>query len=131
MDILMYGIRNTFQKRIVELNFDVQAHTPNEFIEMCESMSYGESFNEGTMSKPKAFFQEQNNKGKNNKKEPPTVNPNGSKYCPLHKINGHDAKECKVLLAQVKKMSASYESKTSFHSKTSLRLLSIAIDVRR
>jgi hypothetical protein len=34
----------------------------------------------------------------------------------LHKTNGHDAKECKVLLAQVKKMSASYESKTSFHS---------------
>jgi hypothetical protein len=37
-------------------------------------------------------------------------------YCPLHKTNGHDAKECKVLLAQVNKMSASYESKTSFHS---------------
>jgi hypothetical protein len=116
MDILMYGIPNTWQKRIVELNFDAQAHTPNEFIEMCERISYGESFNEGTTSKPKVAFQEQNNKGKNNKKKPPTANPNGSKYCPLHKTNGHDAKECKVLLAQVKKMSASYESKTSFHS---------------
>jgi hypothetical protein len=40
----------------------------------------------------------------NNKKKPPTANPNGSKYCPLHKTNGHDAKEYKVLLAQVKMM---------------------------
>jgi hypothetical protein len=28
----------------------------------------------------------------------------GSKYCPVPKTNGHDTKECKVLLAQVKKM---------------------------
>jgi hypothetical protein len=116
MDILMYGSPNTWQKHIVELNFDAQAHTPNEFIEMCERISYGESFNEGTTSKPKVAFQEHNNKGKNNKKKPPTANPNGSKYCPLHKTNGHDAKECKVLLTQVKKISASYESKTYFLS---------------
>jgi hypothetical protein len=116
MEILMYGIPNTWQKRIVDLNFDSQAHTPNEFIETCERISYSESFNEGTMSKPKSAFQEQNNNRKNNKKTLPKANPNGSKYCPLHKTNGHDAKECKVHLAKVKKMSASYKSKTSFHS---------------
>jgi hypothetical protein len=44
-------------------------------------------------SKPQAAFQEQNNIEKNNKKKPPTANPNGSKYCPLHKTNGHDGKE--------------------------------------
>jgi hypothetical protein len=79
MDILMYGIPNTWQKRIVELNFDAQAHTPDEFIEMCEHISYGESFNEGTMSKPKVSFQEQNKKGKNNKKKTLAENSNGSK----------------------------------------------------
>jgi hypothetical protein len=68
MDILMYGIPNTWQKRIVELNFDAQAHTPDEFFKMCERISYGESFNEGTRSKPNVAFQEQNNKGKNNKR---------------------------------------------------------------
>jgi hypothetical protein len=30
----------------------------------------------------------------------------GSKYFPVPKTNGHDTKECKVLLAQVKKMLA-------------------------
>jgi hypothetical protein len=74
------------------------------------------SMKQGTTSKPKVAFQEQNNKGRNNKKKLPTANTNGSKYFPLPKTNGHDVKECKVLLVQVKKMSASYESKTSFHS---------------
>ena len=32
------------------------------------------------------------------------------KFCPLHKTYGHDANECKVLLAQAKKMSAAWES---------------------
>jgi hypothetical protein len=40
----------------------------------------------------------------------------GSKYCPVHKTYVHDTKECKVLLAQVKKILALYESKTSFHN---------------
>jgi hypothetical protein len=35
MDILTYGIPNTWQKKIVELNFDMQAHTLNEFVELC------------------------------------------------------------------------------------------------
>ena len=70
-----YGIPNTWQKRIVELNFDAQAHTPNEFFEMCEHISYSESSNEETMSNPKVAFQEHNNKRKNNKRKPPTANP--------------------------------------------------------
>jgi hypothetical protein len=40
----------------------------------------------------------------------------GSKYCPVTKMNGHGTKECKVLLAEVKKKLALYESKTSFHN---------------
>jgi hypothetical protein len=45
MDILTYGIPNTWQKKIVELNFDTQAHTPNEFVvELCERISHGYRF---------------------------------------------------------------------------------------
>jgi hypothetical protein len=50
MDILMYGIPNTWQKKIVELNFD----TPNEFVELFELISYGEATgSDGLMTKPK------------------------------------------------------------------------------
>jgi hypothetical protein len=114
MDILTYGIPNTWQKKIVELNFDTQAHTPNEFVELCERISYGESSgNDGSMTKPKAEKQAKGNKVQF-QKSVATADPKGAKYCPLHKTNGHDAKECKVILAQCKKMASSYDSKNSF-----------------
>jgi hypothetical protein len=48
----------------------------------------------------------------------------GSKYCQVPKTNGHYTKECKVLLAQVNKMSALWHC-------TSLRLPSTTINARR
>jgi hypothetical protein len=62
MDILTYGIQNTWQKKIVELNFYTQA--PNEFVRLCEQISYGELIgNEGSMTKPKANAMEKQAKG--------------------------------------------------------------------
>jgi hypothetical protein len=55
MDILTYGITNTWQKKIVELSSDTQVHTPIEFVELCERISYSESIStDGLMTKPKA-----------------------------------------------------------------------------
>jgi hypothetical protein len=37
------------------LNFVTQAHTPSEFVELCERIYYGESIgSDGSMTKPKA-----------------------------------------------------------------------------
>jgi hypothetical protein len=115
MDILTYGIPNSWYKRIIELNFDTNASTPNEFIELCERISYGESNNEGLMTKTKQEAGEKGAKGqpssgKGNFTKNHTFDPKGQKYCPLHKTNNHDAKECKVILAQVKRMTATYEA---------------------
>jgi hypothetical protein len=117
MDILTYGIPNTWQKKIVELNFDTQAHTPNEFVELCQRISYGELIgNDGSMTKPKANATEKQAKGNKVQfqKSVATADPKSAKYCPFHKTNGHDAKESKVILAQCKKMASSYGSKNSF-----------------
>jgi hypothetical protein len=103
MDILTYGIPITWKKKIVELNFDTQAHTPNEFVELCERIIYGEVIgSEGSMSKPKARATEKQAKGNkvHFQKSFASAHQKGAKYCPLHKTNGHDAKECKVILAQ-------------------------------
>lgn len=107
MDILTYAIPNSWYKKIVELNFDTSASTPNEFIEVCERISYGETTNEGSMTKTKQDAGEKGAKGqpssgKRNFDKKHTSDPNGQKYCPLHKTNNHDAKDCKVILAQVK-----------------------------
>jgi hypothetical protein len=112
MDIFLFGIPNSWQKKIVELGFDSIAHTPQEFVEVCERISYGESDDNGQKAKAK---QNAGNKGaklqpnslcKNSNKK----SNNSDKYCPLHKTYGHDANECKVLLAQAKRMSATWQA---------------------
>ena len=142
MDILTYGIPNTWQKKIVELNFDTQASTPNEFIELCERISYGESTNDGLIVKTKQNAGEKGAKGQpsslhKNLTKSHKPDPNGQKYCPLHKSNSHDAKECKVILSQVKKMSAAYEAggstnmkrqKTEFQKKKTEQMFSFMVN---
>ena len=112
MDILLFGIPNSWQKKIVELGFDSIAHTPQEFVEVCERISYGESNDNGQKAKTK---QDAGNKGaklqpNSSRKNSNKKSNNSEKYCPLHKTYGHDANECKVLLAQAKKMSAAWEA---------------------
>jgi hypothetical protein len=118
MDILTYGIPNSWQKKIVEYNFDAQDHTPNEFVELCERISYGETLN-ADASPPKAKANSSGEKtvkfAQNPKTKSNLADPSSAKYCPLHKTNSHDAKECKVILAQCKKMASSYESKSSYN----------------
>jgi hypothetical protein len=142
MDILTYGIPNSWYKRIIELNFDTNASTPNEFIELCERISYGESNNEGSMTKTKQDAGDKGAKGqpssgKWNSTKNHTFDPKGQKYCPLHKTNNHDAKECKVILAQVKRMSATYEAggvtnmkrqKTEFQKKKTEQMFSFMVN---
>lgn len=112
MDILLFGIPNNWQKKIVELGFDSIAHTPQEFVEICERISYGETIDNGQNAKTK---QNAGNKGaklqpNSSRKNSTKKSNNSEKYCPLHKTHGHDANECKVLLAQAKKMSAAWEA---------------------
>jgi hypothetical protein len=117
MDILKFGIPNTWQHRMIELGFDAQASTPSEFIELCQRISYGEtSKDDGSMTKTKpsagkegAKLQPQSSR-KTDKPSKTEANPKAAKYCPLHRTNGHDAKECKVLLAQVKRMQSAYDA---------------------
>jgi hypothetical protein len=65
------------------------------------------------------------------------ANLKAKKYYPLHQTNGHDAKECKVLLAQVKRMKFSYEAggatnakqiKTDFQNKKTEQIYSFIVN---
>lgn len=146
MDILKFGIPNTWQHRMIELGFDAQASTPSEFIELCQRISYGETSQEdsGSMTKTKqtagkegAKLQPQTSRKSDKSSTKPEANPKGTKYCPLHRTNGHDAKECKVLLAQVKRMQSSYDAggatnakrqKTEFQKKKTEQMFSFMVN---
>jgi hypothetical protein len=117
MDILLFGIPNSWSKKMVELGFDTLAHTPNEFIEVCERISFGENENNGQKAKttqdagqkgakslPSSLSKSSNNKNKRKNSD------NEEKYCPLHKTYGHDANDCKVIQSMVKKQQANWEA---------------------
>jgi hypothetical protein len=111
MDILKFGIPNTWQNRMIELGFDTQASTTSEFIDLCQRISYGESTKEdGSMTKAKQTAGKEGATLQPKKKPSIEANPKASKYCPLHRTNGHDAKECKVILSQVKRMQSAYDA---------------------
>jgi hypothetical protein len=53
---------------------------------------------------------------KSDKPSKAEANPKTNKYLPLHQTNGHDAKECKDILAQAKYMQFSYEAGGATHA---------------
>ena len=112
MDILVFGIPNTWQKKMVEFGFDSLSHTPNEFIEMCERISFGETTETGQNVKTKPSASEKGVKLPPNPfvKDSKLKKNNKEKYCPLHKTHGHDANECKVIQAQAKRMASAWEA---------------------
>jgi hypothetical protein len=102
---------------MIELGFDAQASTPSVLIELCQQISYVETSKEdGSMTKTNQIIDKDGAKLQTQplqKSDMPSKsgsNPNGRNYRPLHQTNGHDAKEYKVLLAQVKRMQSSYEA---------------------
>jgi hypothetical protein len=116
LDILVFGIPNTWQKKMVELGFDSLSHTPNEFIEICERISFGETTETGQNVKTKQNASEKgakllpNSSEKNfTKTKKNSYVPNKEKFCPLHKTYGHDSNDCKVIQAQVKRMASAWE----------------------
>jgi hypothetical protein len=113
LDILVFGIPNAWQKKMVELGFDSLSHTPNEFIEICERISFGETTENGQNVKTKQIASEKGAKWLPNSSRKNFNNTKQNykdKFCPLHKMYGHDANDCKVIQAQVKKMASSWES---------------------
>ncbi len=112
LDILVFGIPNSWQKKMVELGFDSLSHTPNEFIEMCERISFGETTEIGQNVKTKQIASQKGAKWPPNSfvKNSNFKKINQDKYCPLHKTHGHDANECKVIQAQAKLMASAPEA---------------------
>lgn len=114
MEILEFGVPNSWQRKMIEHGFDPSTHTKAEFIEFCERMEYAEQNDTKPAAKPTATPKagkgstwtpdspagdDKNKKSKGN-----------GKYCRFHKVKGHDTGECKVVLAQVDRMSGAWEA---------------------
>ena len=121
MDIAEFAVPSQWQKAMVLHGFDPTEHTPSEFVEFGERLEYAEA---GTTNQPKAEGKNDAKHGNNEiSRESRTRFQNKKrkfqdreKFCEYHNTTGHDTGECKVMIAQAKRMRATWEAKKPGHN---------------
>ena len=122
MDIAEYAVPSTWQRTMLMHNFDPTIHTPQDFIEFCERIEFAE----GTDNKEsktqtdsknrkdglfRAKSSERGTSTTDNRKHRKT-----GKWCVLHETDSHETSECKVLMAQAKRMCGTWDAYKSGNS---------------
>ena len=118
-DIFEFGVPNRWQNYMTLQGFDPLEHTVSEFVEFCERLELTEdtindkngpsaktdskSSSHGTKSSPKSSGAGATPNSNHKRKAT-------DKFCEYHQVYGHDTGECKVVLAQARKMRASWET---------------------
>ena len=128
LDILEFGIPNSWQKTMIELGIETMDGTAEEGLrllsEFCERREFTESL-DSTQPGQKPTTQKSVNHGQKSvakssaeankagtKKRKTSYKTDESKWCPLHRTHGHNSDECKIIQDQVKKMRGQWDGTT-------------------
>lgn len=125
IDLLEFGVPNSWQRTMVLQDFDPVNHTVQEFVAFCERMERIE-IAEGTSNptqQPKADKKPSPKKGKSDRekrKRSSSKDDEGSPGdCRLHGENcGHSTHDCRTLVHQAKRMKQTYDAQHSSQKKT-------------
>ena len=131
-DILEHAVPNSWRQEMTRQGFNPTEHTASEFVEFCERLEATEGNHHGTKSnnnptgedtdakqRAKTSAGGKRKRGQNNHQNAQNNNNNNNnkirtgKWCVYHQTDSHDTGECKVVLAQAKKMRATYEATSS------------------
>jgi hypothetical protein len=116
LDLLEFGVPNSWQKNMVLQGFEPLNHTASEFVAFCERHEFTEGSldnSEKNVAKPKPSPKGGDDR-KSGAKSSVEAHSNkkrkhSDKWCDLHQTHGHDTSECKVVQAQIQKMRQSWE----------------------
>ena len=112
LDLLEFGVPNSWQKQFLMHQFDPQAHTVMEFVEFCERIEATEEPTDGrkndkAQDTSKGKKPEDKNKHKHKFNDD---NKGNGKFCLVHGP-GHDSNECKLLGAEAKRLKRAFDEK--------------------
>lgn len=124
MEIAEYAVPVTWQRTMVIQGYDPMAHGQTvTFVEFCERIEFTEGDSGNTTnngSKTKTDSKNGHIGGKSHAKSSAGGNKSSNKrkhseesYCEYHGVSGHSTGECKVMLAQAKKMRENFETHKS------------------
>jgi hypothetical protein len=116
MELLEFGVPNSWRNQMTMQGFIPKQHTVQEFVEVCQRYEPVNKLRDGTANN---HASKSHSKGKNGKKrssngkEKPAGKKqeivNGVRMCPIHNY-AHPLQDCKVLMAQAKRMKGMYEA---------------------
>ena len=122
-DIAANAIPNSWRKTMAMHDFDPLIHPPTEFTQFCERIQFAEGISphseraahtESSTGSTGGKSCAENTKEKAKHKKRTATS---GKWCEYHQTDSHNTGECKVVLAQAKKMRQTFESsqgKTSY-----------------
>ena len=128
VDIMEFGVPKSWQRKMVEHDFDVMTASIHDFVDFCDRMETigaadeGQARNSGhKISAPSQKHATEKNR--NNKRGRP--NPGDHHYCLIHGDTGpkgHTSDNCKVLMAQVKQIRDDFEDSRKKKARTGKKM---------
>lgn len=114
-DIASNAIPHSWRKTMAMHDFDPLIHTPTEFTLFCERIQFAEGISPHSEKESQTESSTSHTGGKsraakNKNKSNPASKKRAGKWCEYHQTDSHDTGECKVIIAQAKKMRQTFES---------------------
>lgn len=125
LDILEFGMPATWQREFWRQGFDPIAHSIEDFTEFCERLEFTEEMYDETHASKKRPRVDRNSMSKESGNSKGRIKPEGKKpkksntWCDYHQTDSHTTGDCKVVLAQARKMRAAWENKSDSDKKPS------------
>ena len=114
-DIASNAIPHSWRKTMAMHNFDPLIHTLTEFTQFCERIQFAEGISPHSEKESHTESSTGSTGGKSRavkskKKSSPASKKRSGMWCEYHKTDSHDTGECKVMIAQAKKMRETFEN---------------------
>ncbi len=123
LDLLEFGVPSLWQKQFWLQGFDPIAHSIGEFTEFCERLEFTEDLYDESHGRNKRSKTDTDPKGSrkpDSKLKPDNANKKqkSSMWCEYHQTDTHNMSDCKVILAQARKMRAAWENRSDSSKKS-------------
>jgi hypothetical protein len=108
VDLMEYGIPRSWQRKMIEHDFDSVTSTIPDFVDFCERMESIERAEGGVLANTSPTKISSDHKNRNHKKR---GRDSGSHYCMLHGPDkGHNTEDCKRIKAQVDEVRSGWKT---------------------